>query len=626
MNGFFITNEKVKGRVKSTGKKYGFLTTEKGDVFIPPNEFQKVFNGDFIEGVIFFKDNKPQIEIKKVIEHKYKSYIGICKITENGTFVIPEQKDEANIHHWLRIPKAKRKKANDGDYVRVNIIEYPIENKKPKGEIVKVIGSFNSPNFEANYYFEKMQIPVYFSNEVTDKSYEFDQDFITSEKNNGRKDLTMLPFLTIDGENTRDIDDAIMCKKTNDGWKLWVAISDVSAFIKENDIIDKEAYKRVSSVYTPLRYISMLPENLSSNLCSLSANVERLVMVCYMQISNDGAIENYSFYEGVIRSKARMTYSEVEDFLNNKLEIEYDNSVMNNLDNICKLHKILRTYRKDNFLVTPREDNIRYIFDENRQVKDVQIKEYQRSNKVVEEVMLLANMAAADFLSKNYKNSIYRSNSSFDEYDNFISYLNDLNIIVDGDLNDLNIYVETFMKIFKNEKALTSLNYFLKQSEYSKEEKNHLGLGVNKYTYFTSPIRRYADILVHRMIKKIISNKECNEINDEIINHLNKTENNIKDVTSNIIRLINCKLINNKFNQDFNATIVMINSFGCKVYLENYSLYGFVKSESIGSNINFDDKTKKIKSDNKVLQLGDKIIVNLLSVDIENRNILFKLK
>lgn len=627
MNNFFKENDMVVGTVKSTGKKYGFLVTEKGEVFIPPLEFQKVFVGDKVKGEIFFRNDKPQIKIKSVTENKYSSYIGIFKMTDKGAFVIPEKKDEGVIHQWLRIPKAKRMKAVDGDFVRVNIIEYPIENQKPKGEIVRVIGQLNSPNYEANYYFEKSQVPVYFDNAVTDKSFEFDQSFISSKKKD-RKDLTMLPFITIDGENTRDIDDAIFCKKTDDGWKLWVAISDVSAFIKEDSIIDKEAYKRTTSVYTPLRYSAMLPENLSSNLCSLMADVERLAMVCYMHLGEDGKIKNYSFYEAVIRSKARMTYNEVEQYLQKKLDVEYEGSVLNNLDNICKLHSVLRQYRKDNLIVTPRDNNYRYILDDERQVQGVSVSEYQESHEVVEEIMLLANMSAAQFINEHFENGIYRTNNGFktNAINNLEKYLKDIGVDFEGNIEELEDFRKIFPMLVQHKPLMQALNSFINKSGYSKNPGLHIGLGVNKYTYFTSPIRRYADIIVHRMIKSIIYGTDCKTVTDDLINHLNAIEECIYNVTNNIVRLMNCKLVQNMKLTSALGTVVDINRFGCKVNLNDYNIDGFLHVHTINDKMDYDDSIKKLTSDTVTIQLGDSINVEIKEIDIENRNIFLKLK
>lgn len=627
MNNFFKENDLVVGTVKSTGKKYGFLVTDKGEVFIPPMEFQKVFVGDKVKGEIFFRNDKPQVRIKSIVENKYNSYIGVFKKTDKGAFVVPEKKDEGVIHQWLRIPQAKRMKAVDGDLVRVNIIEYPIEKQKPKGEIVRVIGQVDSPNYEANYYFEKSRIPVYFDNEIIDKSFEYDQEFISSKKH-GRKDLTMLPFITIDGENTRDIDDAIYCKKTDDGWKLWVAISDVSAFIEEDSIIDKEAYRRTSSVYTPLRYSAMLPENLSSNLCSLMADVERLAMVCYMHLGEDGKVQNYSFYEGVIRSKARMTYNEVEKFLNNALDVEYDGSVLNNLTNICNLHSVLRKYRKDNLIVTPREDNFRYILDEERQVQGVSVSEYQESHEVVEEVMLLANMSAAQFLNEHFENGIYRTNNGFktNSIKNLESYLRDIGIDFEGSMDKLEDFRKVFPALVEHKPLMQALNSFINKSGYSIEKGLHIGLGINKYTYFTSPIRRYADIVVHRMIKSVLYNKNVKGVTQEFIDHLNNVEDDIANVSSNIVRLMNCKLLKNIDLKSALGTVIDINRFGCKVNLNDYNVDGFLHTHTINDKMDFDDSIKKLTSDSVNIQLGDIIEVEIKDIDIENRNIFLKLK
>jgi ribonuclease R len=627
MTNTFTTNEIVYGAVKSTGKKYGFLVTNLGDIFIPPLEYQKVFAGDVVKGRIFMRNEKPQVEIIEVQEHKYKSYIGIYKMTEKGAFVVPEARDESVIHQWLRVPKAKRLKANDGDYVRVSIIEYPIENRKPKGEITKVIGQVDSANFEANYYFEKSQLPVYFSGDLTDRSYEYDSNFISKRKSD-RTNLTMLPFITIDGENTRDIDDAIFCKKSEDGWKLWVAISDVSAFIEEGDEIDEEAYKRGSSVYTPLRYAGMLPPNLSSNLCSLVADVERLAMVCYMQIANDGSVQNYSFYEAVIRSKAQMTYTEVEQFLNNSLDVDYDSSVINNLSNICDVHRKLREHRKTNLLISPREDHVRYVFDEDRQAQDISISEYQQSNEVVEEIMLVANMTAAQFLSKNYEHAIYRSNHGLKEEDIDVltSYLKDVGIDITGDISTIEGYRENFPKIQENKGVLRAMNVFVNKSEYSNDPDMHLSLGVDKYTYFTSPIRRYADILVHRLIKKVLHGTECKEVTSDVVAHLNSLETNIQNVNNNIVRLMNCKLMRNMKVEKAKGTIIEINRFGCKVHLDDYNVDGFLHVQSFNKHMEYDNALKKLTSDQYTLQLGDLINVEIKEINIDNRNIFLKLE
>jgi ribonuclease R len=623
----FTENEKITGIVKYTGKNFGFLITKKGDVFVPPQEYQKVFIGDHVVGHIFFKNGNPQVCIDKITKYKYTDYLGVFIVTDKGNFVKPEDKNKECIHHWLRIPKSKRKKAVDGDIVRVSIIEYPIENKKPKGEIVKVIGNPESPNFEANYIFEQNNLPIYFSNDIQDKASEYDENVIIQKTtDSNRKNLTMRPFVTIDGENTKDIDDALFCKKTENGWKVWVAISDVTEFVKKNDIIDQEAYKRTSSVYTPLRYVAMIPENLSSNLCSLVPDMNRLAFVCYIELSKEGEIMHSSFMEATIRSKARISYNELESYMNGDIELEHEQQVVNNVKNLCELHTVLNNYRKKNFLVNPRQSNVRYVLDENRQVKDVELIEYKKSNAVVEEMMLLANISAAKFLNENYEKAVYRANAGFinNEAENFKNYMESKNIHVPENFQVVEGYRELFAELVNSQDMLDILPNFISPSRFSLEPNQHFGLGVNKYTYFTSPIRRYADILVHRIIKNVLRKEQKEEISSDVIEHLNEKRVQLDNISNQVQKMMNAKLMMLQEIQTYNAFIYSISKNGVCVRIKDMGIEGIIPIQSFGEIMTYNNKEKTIKGSTIKLKLGDYIKVDVQTINKETSTIEFR--
>lgn len=605
-----------KGIIRGTRSRYGFLSVENHkDIFVKPQEMDKVFAGDIVEVDVYnYNTDKQELIIKKIIESEFKKCIGLFSEDQTGAYVLPE---DYGFNRKIRIPNSFKKRAKNDQFVKIEIIEHPFETKKPKAKVIDVINDVDAIGFEIDYFISKYDLSNKLSKKIKEES-----DFLIDKFKNlninqysKRKNLTKLNFLTIDGDNTIDIDDAVYVQKLKNKWKLLVAISDVSEFIEEDSYIDKEAYKRISTVYIPGRTIPMLPSDLAHDYFSLKPLEKKMVLIFDATLSSDFNIEKYEFYEGIIESKAKLTYNEVESYFETGSILPEHEFLKNELNVLEKLFIGLNKRRSDYNIIPAKRNDFKFVLNDCKKIDYIERIEMKRSHKIIEEIMFLANKCAADFINDFVKNKkrkgLFKIQKGIDNKSiySLYSFLNNyININIE-DFNTLDGFKSIYKKIENTEnpehlKEIIHLN--MVDSEFSEFMGSHYTMGFKGYTYFTSPIRRYSDIIVHRIIKSKINKKHYSISKRKYIDHLNKKtidiQNCIKDIESS---LVSEYLLNNK-NVVFKASVININDYCIKVKLNINGIVGFIYRENNSfDNINLldviDVKIDLIKNNNELI-------------------------
>lgn len=475
-------------------------------------------------------------------------------------------------------------------------------------------------------------IPISFSQAALDQSRAISDEIKTSEIKN-RIDLRHLPFVTIDGEDAKDFDDAVYCEIKNDIYHLYVAIADVSHYVTADSPLDIDAFLRGTSVYFPRRVIPMLPEHLSNGLCSLNPNVDRLIMCCQMQIQPNGTITDYKVYNGVIKSKARLTYTQVQTWIE-------DNSLIPQAisENICSLYKVFKALLLErNSRGAVDFDTIEPIFlfsEENGHFIVSEIKERIRleAHRLIEECMLAANVSVANFLAEHGQATLYRIHGkpSIEKFTSLKEYLNSLAIPFDVNYEELK--PEDYNKLLEKVKETHKDDFQVIQQSilrsmqlaiYSPNNIGHFGLSYKKYLHFTSPIRRYPDLLVHRALKKVIQNMHLSYAQplEYIGEYASLTERRAEDVERKIDAFYKCQFAKSHIGSNFDGVIITVTSFGLFVYIPHLLLDGLIHITELGSDYFIFDEKKQLligKNTGIKYKAGQAIKVQIASVDMAN--------
>ena len=451
-----------------------------------------------------------------------------------------------------------------------------------------------------------------------------------------RKDYREYDFVTIDGEDAKDFDDAVFCEKIKENWKLYVAIADVAHYVSKNSNIDKEAFNRGTSVYFPGFVIPMLPEVLSNDLCSLKPNEDKLVVVAEIVIDKSGSIKSYNFENALIKSSARLTYNVVEEFLKGRNVIQ-DPEVIKNINNLYSLYKSLEKNRSKRNAISFDSNEVSFFVSKSNEVESIKSSARMESQKIIEECMIAANIASSLFIKKNNKNTLYRvhdepSIGKIEEASNSLKALGYKllpNIIPSPrEINDL-------LKLSKRKLDYHLVTSILLRSmaraEYTPKNIGHFGLSLKSYNHFTSPIRRYPDLIVHRVLKNIINKKETGyEMNEleKIGVASSENERTAEAAEREIQSILLCNYAKKFVGRKFTASIESIVSFGMFVTCKEEPIQGLVHISSLGNEYFFHDEIKNIligEKSKKIYRVGDKINVKLYSAYPSERKIDFQL-
>ncbi|MHB8741700.1 MAG: ribonuclease R [Sulfuricaulis sp.] len=629
----------VSGRVSGHPDGFGFLIPdEKGeDVFLPPREMRQVMHGDRVMARVIGVDPRGRREgvVVEVLERARTSVVGRYVTRDGMVFVVPEEK---RIAQDIVIPRGGEGGATEGQMVVAEITAPPTHRTAPAGRVVEVLGDHMAPGMEIQVAIRSHDIPYVWPETVTREAEQFSAE-VPVAAIEGRIDLRDLPLVTIDGEDARDFDDAVYAAYAGNSWRLIVAIADVSYYVKPGTALDREAYQRGNSVYFPQNVIPMLPEALSNGLCSINPHVDRLCMACEMQIDNTGKITKYRFLEAVMRSRARLTYTKVAAMLVDNdvaLRREYAD-VIPHLEALHGLYKVLHTARMKRGAVDFELPETRIVFDEKRKIERIVPVLRNDAHRLIEECMLAANVCAAELLRKHKVPAPYRIHEgpSVEKLNDLREFLSEIGLSLSGGASpEAQHYSKLIKSVEKRPDSRliqTVLLRSLSQAVYSPDNIGHFALGYPNYTHFTSPIRRYPDLLVHRAIKNIIARRPADvtlELAKQQGEHCSLTERRADEATREVTRWLKAEFMLDKIGEEFDGYISGVTNFGIFVELVEIYVDGLVHITALGNDYyHFDAAHHRLMGERtrQIYRLGDKVRVRVVRVDLDEAKIDFEL-
>ncbi len=636
----------VKGKVIGHRDGFGFLqpdgTSGRNDWYISHSQMRDLLPGDYVmaQPIGEFK-GKTEARVMKVIEPREADIIGRYFVEMGQAVVIP---DDSRIKHEIIIDKSQHNGARHGQMVIVELIERPSKRSAPIGKVTQVLGEHMAPGMEIDIALRTHEVPFEWSKAVENFAKKLPKEVQEKDKE-GRRDLRDMPLVTIDGEDSRDFDDAVYCEPNPaGGWTLYVAIADVSHYVKHNSALDKEAIERGNSVYFPSKVIPMLPEALSNGLCSLNPQTDRLCMVAEMAVSAEGRLEDFTFYEAVMHSHARLTYSKVAAMLDGDTEMqERYAQVWPHLQDLYALYKQLKSIRSERGAFEFETIEPKFIFNANKKIDHVEVVERNDAHKLIEECMIMANVAAAQFIEKHKGHALYRVHDKPDpsKLSSFRSFLSELG----GELTfsdeptpkELSSQINSYLSRPDGELIQTMMIRSMRQAVYQPDNIGHFGLALEGYAHFTSPIRRYPDLIVHRAIKAIIkkqgqqtsgayaySEDELEELGEQC----SMTERRADDATRDVESWLKCEFMQDHIGNEYEGVIASVTSFGLFVRLIDLHIEGLVHITALGRDyFNHSPERNALIGENtrKVYRLGDKLMVKVQSVNLDEKQIDFSL-
>ena len=621
----------IAGKISGHPDGFGFLIPDDkthSDIFLSPREMSQVFNNDRVMVQVTGQDRKGKMEgkIVEILERVNPIIVGRVLQAQGVTIVAAEDR---RICQDILIPYDADMKAKVGQIVEVEIITQPSFKSKPMGKVVSILGDYNDSGIEIEIALRKHNLPYSFDKDVLDEADKFSTKVMPSDFK-GRKDLRDLPLVTIDGETARDFDDAVFAEPKGDNWRLVVAIADVSAYVKTSSKLNISAADRGNSVYFPRRVIPMLPEALSNGLCSLNPNVDRLCMVCDMVINNKGRLVSYEFYPSVMNSKARLTYTNVDKILNHDdkdLKKEYS-FILSDLENLNKLYRIMLSEREKRGALEFDSTETAIVFNEQGKIDFIKPIFRNEAHKIIEECMLAANVCAANFLIDNKIDGLFRNHEcpSEEKLENLRGFLNEFGLSLQGGNKptpkDYKHLVKKISNRPESHLLQTVLLRSMQQAVYSEKNLGHFGLAYDAYTHFTSPIRRYPDLIVHRAIKTKLDNKlfKLKDLS-KIAEHCSSSERRADEATRDVESWLKCYFMQDKVGQIFEGIVAGVTGFGLFIELDEIYIEGLLHVTELGNDYFTYDKAKHAMVGERTklsYRLGDKLKVKVVRVDLES--------
>ncbi|MGP9833369.1 ribonuclease R [Marinobacter sp. NSM] len=647
----------VTGKVTGHKDGFGFLIPDDGgsDLFLTARQMRQVFHGDRVAARVDRVDDRGRREgvIVEVLEHRTSQTVGRFFKESGIAFVVPEN---ARINHEILVPDEHAGKAVHGQYVVVEILRQPTVRTQPTGRIIEVLGEHMAPGMEIDVAIRSYEIPHSWPSAVGEQAAGIPEEVAEKDKAN-RVDIRNMRLVTIDDETARDFDDAIYCEpRPRGGYRLVVAIADVSHYVRPSSPLDEEAIRRGNSVYFPDHVVPMLPEKLSNGLCSLNPGVDRLCMVADMTISAAGNISGYTFYQAVMRSHARLTYNKVSAMLEHpdseqgyKLSAHYAD-LLPHLHNLYELYKLLRRARTERGAIDFETTETKIVFDAERKIEEIVPVHRNDAHKIVEECMLCANVATARLLKKHQVPALYRVHDgpSEERLNNLRLFLGELGLqLGGGDKPTSGDYQQLLAQVADRPDANVIQMVMLRslsQAVYSPEEAGHFGLGFPSYTHFTSPIRRYPDLIVHRAIKSRIHNPEVQKDvvspksydpelavypydyarMEQMGEHCSMTERRADDATRDVMAWLKCEFLRDHVGEEHDGVIAAVTPFGFFVELSDIYIEGLVHVSTLsGDYFHHDSAKHRLIGERTAVsfRLGDEVRVRVVRVGLEDRKI-----
>ncbi|HEY0666001.1 MAG TPA: ribonuclease R [Gallionella sp.] len=628
----------IKGKVQGHPDGFGFLIPEDGsqDMFLSEKEMHQVLNGDVVmvrqAGVD--RRGRPEAKIVEVLERANNRVVGRLFEEHGILFVVAENR---RITQDILIAAGESGGAKAGQVVVAEILQQPNKHAQPIGRITEVLGNYADPGMEIEIALRKHDLPHEFPRDAERQAKAFSPE-VMPEDWTGREDIRNLPLVTIDGETARDFDDAVYCAPEKGGYRLVVAIADVSHYVQTNDALDREAISRGNSVYFPRRVIPMLPEELSNGLCSLNPQVDRLCMVCDMHINSSGDIEKYRFYPSVMYSHARLTYNQVAEMLaepDGKLA-KSNAAIVPHLQHLYELFRKLLKAREKRGAIDFETVETQMIFTDQGKIERIVPVVRNDAHKLIEECMLAANVCAASYLQEHQHAVLYRIHQgpTPEKLEALREFMKEFGLQLTGEDEPQAADYSKLLKRIKGRPDAgllqTVMLRSLRQAKYEPENIGHFGLGYDAYTHFTSPIRRYPDLLVHRAIKAVLQGKHYKPAQKwaELGAHCSMTERRADDATRDVEAWLKCFYMRDHLGSVFTGTVSSVTGFGMFVSLDDLYVEGLVHISELGKDyFQFDAAKHQLLGERTGhrYRIGDRVQVRVVKVDMENTKIDFVL-
>nr|WP_276562575.1 ribonuclease R [Bacillus sonorensis] len=636
----------IKGKISAHAKGFAFLLPEDSsldDIFIPPSELNTAMNGDTVLVRLSTQTGgtKKEGTVIRIIERNVEKIVGTYTETKSFGFVIP---DDKKITNDIFIPKHAKNGAVEGHKVVVRLTSYPEGRMSAEGEVIEILGHKNDPGIDILSIIHKHGLPGEFPAEAMEQA-NATPETIDEQDLSGRRDLRDQTIVTIDGADAKDLDDAVTVTKLKNGhYKLGVHIADVSHYVTEGSPIDKEAYERGTSVYLVDRVIPMIPHRLSNGICSLNPKVDRLTMSCEMTINRQGQVIEHEIFQSVIKTTERMTYSDVNKILvddDEELKEKYE-ALVPMFQDMEELAAILREKRMERGAVDFDFKEAKVLVDEEGAAKDIVLRERSTAEKLIEEFMLVANETVAEHFHWMDVPFIYRIHEDPDQekLQKFLEFVTTFGYVVKGAAGS--IHPKALQKVLDDvrdtpEEAVISTVMLrsMKQAKYDPQSLGHFGLSTEFYTHFTSPIRRYPDLIVHRLIRTYLIQGKTDEVTKgkwagllpEIAEHTSNMERNAVDAERETDDLKKAEYMMDKIGEEFDGVISSVTNFGMFVELPN-TIEGLVHVSFMTDDFyRFDEQHYAMIGERtgNIYRIGDEITVRVVDVNKDERNIDFEI-
>lgn len=628
----------ITGRVMGHPEGFGFLIPDEGgeDLFLSEREMRVVLHGDRAIARVSGIDRRGRKEgaIVEIVKRANEHVVGRLHADGGLFYLVPHNR---RISQDILIQPHDLLDAQDGQIVEAEVTEHPNKHRSPLGKIINVLGDHMAPGMEIDIALRSFELPHVWSPKALAQAESFGEH-IPESAVEGRLDLRNLPLVTIDGSDARDFDDAVHVEKLKGGnWRLWVAIADVSYYVKPEDALDQDAQQRATSVYFPSQVIPMLPEALSNGLCSLNPAVDRLCLACEMVINQQGELESYQFHQAVMNSKARLIYEQVAAILKGEDQqlAEQFSHVVPHLHTMNELFQVMLTARETRGAIDFEMTETQFLFDDNRKISAIEPRQRNDAHRLIEEFMIAANVAAAKFLLNSKLPVLYRVHEtpSVEKLSGLREFLGELGLSLGGgDEPEPRHYaslLKTASKRPDGHLLQTVMLRSMKQAVYSPDNLGHFGLGLEAYAHFTSPIRRYPDLLVHRAIKHALSKTKKSwmypqEAMVQLGEHCSMASRRADEATRDVSDWLKCEYMRDRVGEVHAGIITGVTAFGLFVELADIYIEGLVHVTALKNDYyQFDPAGHRLTGERtrKVYRLGDSLQVKVVRVDLDEKKI-----
>ena len=634
-------NHLIKGHVIAHADGFGFLVPDEGgdDLFLSGKQMRGVLHGDHAVATVAGVDRRGRLEgsIISVVERANSTLVGRLFNDDGVAYVVPDNK---RITQNIMIPADMLADSAVGQIVKVEITSQPTQRKQMVGKVLEVIGEHMAPGMEIEMAIHNHSIPYEFPDTVIAQADNFG-DTVKDKDKQDRLDLRNLPLVTIDGADARDFDDAVYSEPRDNGWRLLVAIADVAHYVDIGSPLDVEGYERATSVYFPGRVVPMLPEALSNGLCSINPDVDRLCMVCEMFVNKQGEIESYDFKEAVMRSHARLTYTQVAEALEGEGTGEIAAEIYPHIVNLNNMYVALDGARTSRGTIDFDTTETVINFTDDKRIESIRPSTRNDAHKIIEECMISANVCAAKFIAKSKNPCLYRVHE--DPTDEKIEDLRGFLKDIDLKLGDSSRKIESrdYARLSAEIKERDDFHMIqtlmlrsMKQAVYMPENAGHFGLALTHYAHFTSPIRRYPDLLVHRALKHIVRKRDKSDYMyspdrmAQMGEHCSDNERRANEATRDAEFALKCEYMLDKIGNSYDAKVTGVVQFGLFVELTEHFVEGLIHITNLPKDYYvFDPKTHQLVGENRGITFGlnDKIRIEVSRVDMDERKIDFEL-